>query len=169
MAALSAGGAGRGGARNRADRESDALTAAQIANLTAAERHAKKLGLPFTRMISIHWEAAGVPLAGMAKATGRFTDLMAKALAGMAATRHGSGRMRIAVPKGGHCHLLAHVPADLVPGSHGAATRLASPDHRAALPGARDPQQARLAGGWAWRQAIPISTPSIWRRRLPMS
>ena len=29
----------RGGARNRADRTSDALTAAQIANLKAAERH----------------------------------------------------------------------------------------------------------------------------------
>ena len=118
VAALSARGTGRGGARNRADRESHALTAAQIGNLRAAERHAEKIGLPFTRMISIHWQAAGVPLAGMAKATGRFTDLMAKALA-----RHGSGTAWLwtheNVPgnghdKGGHCHLLAHVPADLV-------------------------------------------------------
>jgi len=51
----------------------------------------------------------------MAKATGRFTDLMAKALA-----RHGSGTAWLWAhencgPKGGHCHLLAHVPADLVP------------------------------------------------------
>jgi hypothetical protein len=119
VAALFASSTGRGGARNRADRESYALTAAQIGNLKAAERHAAKIGLPFTRMISIHWEAAGVPLAGMAKATGRFTDLMAKALA-----RHGSGTAWLwtheNVPgnghdKGGHCHLLAHVPADLVP------------------------------------------------------
>jgi hypothetical protein len=115
VAALSAGGTGRGGARNRADRESHALTAAQIGNLKAAERHADKIGLPFTRMISIHWQAAGVPLAGMAKATGRFTDLMAKALA-----RHGCGTAWLWThencgPKGGHCHLLAHVPADLVP------------------------------------------------------
>lgn len=119
VAALSAPSTGRGGARNRADRESHALTAAQIGNLRAAERHAEKIGLPFTRMISIHWQAAGVPLAGMAKATGRFTDLMAKALA-----RHGSGTAWLwtheNVPgnghdKGGHCHLLAHVPADLVP------------------------------------------------------
>lgn len=105
---------GRGGARNRADRESHALTAAQIANLKAAERHTEKIGLPFTRMISIHWQAAGVPLAGMAKATGRFTDLMAKALA-----RHGSDTAWLWVHengdgKGGHCHLLAHVPATLV-------------------------------------------------------
>jgi len=106
---------GRGGARNSASRESHALTAAQIANLMAAERHADKIGLPFTRMITIHWEAAGVPLAGMAKATGRFTDLMTKGLA-----RHGSSTAWIWVHengdrKGGHCHLLAHVPAALVP------------------------------------------------------
>jgi len=115
VAALSAGGTGRGGARNRADRESHALTAAQIGNLKAAERHAAKIGLPFTRMISIHWQAAGVPLAGMARATYRFTDLLTKALA-----RHGSGTAWLWTHesgdgKGGHCHLLAHVPADLVP------------------------------------------------------
>ena len=113
--ALSTSSTGRGGARNRADRESHALTAAQIGNLKAAECHAEKIGLPFTRMISIHWEAAGVSLTGMAKATGRFTDLMAKALA-----RHGSDTAWLWVHengdgKGGHCHLLIHVPADLVP------------------------------------------------------
>lgn len=111
---LSAKGMGRGGARNRADRQSYALTVAQIANLKAAERHAEKIGLPFNRMISIHWEGAGVPLAGMAKATGRFTDLMVKTLA-----RHGSGAAWLWTHengdgKGGHCHMLAHVPADLV-------------------------------------------------------
>jgi hypothetical protein len=104
----------RGGARNRADRESYYLTAAQIAHLKAAVRHATAIGLPFTRMISIHWEAAGVPLTGMSKATGRFTDLLGKALA-----RHGSSTAWLWVHeggegKGGHCHLLIHVPADLV-------------------------------------------------------
>jgi hypothetical protein len=108
---------GRGGARNRADRESHEPTAAQIANLRAAERHAGQIGLPFTRMISIHWQAAGLPLEGMAKATGRFTDLLTKTLA-----RHGSRTAWLWVhenapgqDKGGHCHLLVHVPADLVP------------------------------------------------------
>lgn len=71
--------------------------------------------LPFNRMISIHWEGAGVPLAGMAKATYRFTDLLTKALA-----RHGSRTAWLwthenGERKGGHCHMLAHVPADLVP------------------------------------------------------
>jgi hypothetical protein len=106
---------GRGGARNRRDRESFELTSAQIANLKAAERHAQLIGLPFTRMISIHWEAAEVPLSGMVRCTGRFTDLMTKALA-----RHGSKTTWLwthenGERKGGHCHLLAHVPAHLVP------------------------------------------------------
>lgn len=55
-----------------------------------------------------------MPLSGMAKATGRFLDLLTKALA-----RHGSCTAWLWVhencgPKGGHCHLLAYVPADLV-------------------------------------------------------
>jgi hypothetical protein len=114
VAALSAKRTSKGGPRNRADRESHALTGVHIANLTAAEAHARKIGLPFTRMLTIHWQAAGVPLAGMAKATGRFVDLMAKALA-----RHGSRTAWLWTHeagdgKGGHCHLLAHVPAHLV-------------------------------------------------------
>ncbi len=114
VAALSAGGAGRGGARNRADRESYALSAAQIAKLRAAERHADKIGLPFTRAICIHWEAAGVPLAGMAKATGRFLDLLAKWLARKRRRTAWLWVHENGFGKGGHCHLLAHVPADLV-------------------------------------------------------
>jgi hypothetical protein len=104
----------RGGARNRADRTSEELRTAQIANLKAAERHARKIGLPITRMITIHWEAAGVPANGMAKATGRFLDLLSKALARLGSKTawiwvHESGP-----GKGGHCHILVHVPAELV-------------------------------------------------------
>jgi len=114
VAALSTRSTRRGGARNRADRTSDALKPAQVRNLIDAAHHANVIGLPFTRMISIHWQSAGIPLPGMAKATGRFTDLMAKALA-----RHGSGTAWLWVHengdgKGGHCHMLAHVPAGLV-------------------------------------------------------
>lgn len=106
---------GRGGARNRSDRESRALSAAHVANLIAAARHAGAIGLPLNRMVTIHWQAAGISLTGMAKATGRFTDLLAKFLA-----RHKSGSALLWTHeggdrKGGHCHLLAHVPAGLVP------------------------------------------------------
>jgi hypothetical protein len=88
---------------------------ANIANLQAAERHAATIGLPFTRMITIHWQTAGVALEDMVKSTGRFLDMLTKALA-----RHGSKTAWIWVMengprKGWHCHLLAYLPADLVP------------------------------------------------------
>lgn len=105
----------RGGARNRADRVSYALTLKQVGNLTAAARHAEAIGLPFTRMITIHWEGAGVPLPDLPKATGRFVDLLTKGLA-----RHGSRTAWLWVHengdgKGAHCHLLVHVEPSLVP------------------------------------------------------
>jgi len=104
---------GRGGGRNRSDRVSYALSVAHVSNLVAATAQATTIDLPFTRMITIHWEAAGVPVSGMAKATGHFTDLMSKALA-----RCGSKTAWLWVHegggKGGHCHLLVHLPAGLV-------------------------------------------------------
>jgi hypothetical protein len=104
----------RGGARNHANRQSQALTFANIANLKAAVSHASAIGLPFTRMITIHWKAAGVSLKDMAKATGRFIDLLTKWLA-----RNKQRTAWLCVHengdnKGWHCHLLAHVPAALV-------------------------------------------------------
>ena len=105
---------GRGGARNRADRTSDALTYAQIANLTAAERHSRAIGLPFTRMITIHWQAAGVALGDMVKATGRFLDLLTKALARHKTKTAWLWTLENGDRKGCHCHLLVHVPAALV-------------------------------------------------------
>ena len=104
----------RGGSRNRADRTSDALTVAQIAHLTAAERHSRAIGLPLTRMITIHWQAAGVGLADMVKATGRFLDLLTKALARHKSKTAWLWTLENGDRKGGHCHLLVHVPAALV-------------------------------------------------------
>lgn len=105
----------RGGARNRADRASFSLTCQHVANLRAAVAHAERIGLPLNRMMTVHWEAAGVPLKAMARATGRFTDLLSKAI-----TRHGSRTAWAWVHeggdgKGGHCHLLVHVPPALAP------------------------------------------------------
>ena len=60
-----------------------------------------------------------MPLAGMVTATGRFTGLLTKSLA-----RHGSSTAWLwthenvsgnGYDEGGHCHLLVHVPAYLVP------------------------------------------------------
>ncbi|MEL1251905.1 hypothetical protein [Aurantiacibacter gilvus] len=120
VAAESAPRSRRGGARNSAARQSHAITTRQIAELQAAERYAREIGLPFTRMTTIHWKAAGVPLDGMARATGRFIDLLTKTLA-----RHGSKTAWLWVhengdKKGWHCHLLFHLPASLA----GRITRL---------------------------------------------
>lgn len=105
----------RGGARNRADRASDALTSAQVRNLLEAAAHAQRIGLPFTRMFTVHWQAAGVPLAAMPRATGHFLDLLTKAI-----QRHGSRTAWLFVHesgagKGAHCHLFAHIPDALAP------------------------------------------------------
>lgn len=105
----------RGGARNRRDRQSDALTPRQVGDLIAAARHANDIGAPLNRMITIHWEAAGVQPLVIARANGRFIDLLGKAIA-----RHGGMTANIWVQesgegKGGHCHILTHVPAAIVP------------------------------------------------------
>ena len=105
----------RGGARNSAVRATVELTAAQSDNLIAAACYATEIGLPLTRMITIHWQSSGVPLQLMAATTGRFIDLLTKALA-----RHGSKTAWLWVHengnrKGGHCHLLVHVRTVHVP------------------------------------------------------
>lgn len=105
---------GRGGSRNLATRESYSLSVAHVANLKAATAHANAIGLPFTRMITIHWETLGVPLESMAKATGRFLDYLTKWLARCQCRTawiwvHENGDV-----KGGHCHVLAHVPSEHV-------------------------------------------------------
>lgn len=105
---------GEGGARNHSCRESYALRRAQVENLLAATSHACKVGLPFNRMITVHWEAAGIPLRGMAQATGHFIDLLSKTVA-----RNG-GRIAWAWvheggdKKGGHAHILVHVPEHVI-------------------------------------------------------
>jgi hypothetical protein len=105
---------GRGGARNRADRESHALSAAQVRNLIAAAAHAFVIGLPLNRMTTIHWGAAGLALADMVKATGRYLDFLTKALARRGCRTAWLWTHENGPEKGWHCHLLAHVPAGLV-------------------------------------------------------
>ena len=104
----------RGGARNRADRTNYDLTAPQVGNLDAAALMAEKIGLPLNRFITVHWQAAGVPLEDMARATGRFIGLLTKWLA---RRRYRTAWIWVhenGDDSGGHCHLLVHVPPDCV-------------------------------------------------------
>lgn len=105
----------RGGARNCRDRESHALTVRQVGDLIAAACHADDIGLPLNRMITVHWEAAGVHPTDIARANGRFLDLLGKAIARHEGLTAYLWLQESGVGKGGHCHILAHVPAAIVP------------------------------------------------------
>jgi hypothetical protein len=104
----------RGGANNRADRPSYGLKPAQAAKLKAAQRHSDAIGLPFTRMITIHWKAAGVALASMVKATGTFIDKLTKWLARRGHETAWLWVHENAGDKCWHCHILIHIPAGVV-------------------------------------------------------
>ncbi|MEN3976448.1 hypothetical protein [Emcibacter sp. SYSU 3D8] len=106
-----------GGARNRRDRVSHALTLKQATNIIEAARYAIRIGLPFNRHITIHWETAGIPDSRAAWATGRYLKLMGDwvakqggCIAWVWVRENGDG-------KGSHTHILVHVPAGLPIGS----------------------------------------------------
>lgn len=103
----------RGGARNFANRESYGLETRHVDNLLAATAHADAIGRPFTRMISIHWEAAGVKPSHVPKATGHFLDLLSKGLARSGCATSWLWVQENGDGKGAHVHILAHVPASL--------------------------------------------------------
>jgi hypothetical protein len=105
---------GRGGARNRADRVTEAISETMARGILEAGEFAVGLGLPFNRMVNIHWEAAGV--ADDLKATGRFLTL-----AGDWVRRQGGAMAYVWVRetgpgKGRHVHILMHLPPDLANG-----------------------------------------------------
>ena len=67
---------GHGGARLRADRTSDHLTFKQARAIMLAALSAESIGQPFTRMVTIHWERAGITDNHAATVTGKLTKLM---------------------------------------------------------------------------------------------
>ncbi len=104
---------GHGGARLRADRTSDYLTTKQARAIMLAALAAYDIGAPFTRMVTIHWQRAGIADDRAALATGKLTKL-----ASDWARRRG-GRILWAWTrendrgKGSHLHLLIACPAHL--------------------------------------------------------
>lgn len=104
-----------GGARNRANRVSHELTAAQVAATIDAAATAWARGMPFNRHITIHWERAGVPDSRAAVATGAFLKLVRQFLRSrgerfayvwVRENDAGDGS------KGSHVHILAYVRPD---------------------------------------------------------
>lgn len=104
---------GWGGARNSALRTSYYLTVGQCLGLLEAADHAARIGLPFNRHWTVHYEKAGISEADAM----RFVRRLLK-LANDYARRHGGRLAAIwcresGKGKGGHVHIVLHLPADL--------------------------------------------------------
>ncbi|UAB78406.1 hypothetical protein INR77_01270 [Erythrobacter sp. SCSIO 43205] len=74
-------------------------------------------------MVTIHWKAAGVPLEGMAKATGAFIDKLTKWLARRGARTAWLWVHENTGDKCWHAHILIHIPAACVNGLPAAQKR----------------------------------------------
>ena len=102
-----------GGVRNRHDRVTDAITLQRARGLVAAVQHAERIGMPMTRLITVHWGALGLSDAKAATATGRLLKLIRDALAAKGQPfAHAWVRENDDgdASKGSHVHILAHVP-----------------------------------------------------------
>jgi hypothetical protein len=108
-----------GGARNRRDRVTDAITLQQARGLVAAVAHAERIGLPLNRLVTLHWGVMGLSDAEAGRAIGCVLKLWREALAEMGFpfacvwTRENDDGD---ASKGSHVHILAHVPATAGPG-----------------------------------------------------
>lgn len=105
-----------GGARNRADRVSEALTLQQARGIMAAAAFALQIGLPLNRHLTVHWARAGINDAGAAAATGAFLkrarqlfQKRAEPFAYIWVRENDGGDGS----KGSHVHLLLHVPPSM--------------------------------------------------------
>ena len=92
-------------------KKTDCLSSDQARKLVDAKRFASAIGLPFTRLTTIHWESAGVAADALVKATGKYLDLLSKAL-----KRAGVRPAYIWVQESGpqighHVHILVHIPS----------------------------------------------------------
>jgi len=100
-----------GGARNRRDRVSHSVTLQQATNIIEAARHAVRIGLPFNRHITIHWEKAGVPDSEAAEATGRYLKLLGDWVAKLGGRIAWAWVRENGEGKGSHVHILLHLPS----------------------------------------------------------
>jgi hypothetical protein len=100
----------RGGARNRADRRTDALRTEQVQSLRDAVGFAEAVGLPLSRFTTIHWERAG--LSDGSRATTAFKRELTRLAARRGYTLAFAWVRENGPGKGDHVHILWHGPAD---------------------------------------------------------
>ncbi|PSO13630.1 MULTISPECIES: hypothetical protein [unclassified Sphingobium] len=101
---------GWGGARNTADRTSDAVTLHQAAGVIRAAEVAWAIGLPLNRHVTIHLEKAGVADRDAAKAIGAFLRMMRDWLRKAGLMTAGAWVRENGLGKGSHVHILLHLP-----------------------------------------------------------
>ena len=100
-----------GGARNSASRTSQNLTLSQCQELIDAADHAERLGLPFNRHWTVHYEKAGIPEADAVRFVGRLLKLLGDFARGRNAPKASIWVREGGPSKGGHVHILLHLPA----------------------------------------------------------
>ena len=105
-----------GGARNRADRTSDALSLTTARKIIEAAYRAIKMGLPLNRFVTLHLERAGIVDADAAVAIGKLMKLATdwvKSRGGSIAWTWVRENDTGDSSKGSHVHLLLHCPDTL--------------------------------------------------------
>ena len=102
-----------GGARLRADRTSDHLTSKQARAILLAALAAEWIGEPFTRLVTVHWERAGISDNHAAIATGKLTKLMQDWARRRGARILWAWARENDKGKGSHLHLLLACPPHL--------------------------------------------------------
>lgn len=105
----------RGGARNRADRQSHHLTRRQCLQLIEAAERAEAAAQPFNRFITILWQRGGMDAAMNVRATGAFIKLAADWMRPRGHRLAWAWVQESSRKNGAHVHILLHVPPRLDP------------------------------------------------------
>lgn len=104
----------RGGARNRADRQSLNLTERQCSNLIAASSAAWAAGMPFNRFVTLAWGKSGLgPMQGRA-ATSAWVNLARTWITAHSYAPPWAWVQEFGPSFGAHSHLQIHLPPELV-------------------------------------------------------
>lgn len=104
---------GRGGARNKADRQSWHLSAPDCQKLLDADRRAMAAGLPFNRYITIMFARCGIDPAANGNAAGAFIKLAADWLRPFGYPLAWAWVQESSLKNGAHVHMVLHVPPAL--------------------------------------------------------
>jgi hypothetical protein len=105
----------RGGARNRADRESWQLNERDCRKLIGASLAAWNAGMPFNRFITLAWGLAGIDAGGSVNATGRFIWLTREWMRARGYSMPWAWVQERGSRFGQHAHVLLAVPHELEP------------------------------------------------------